>query len=145
MLLALLLLLFAVLCLLALPLLWFLLLLQRLVSDLLLLVLLSVLLLALLLALLAGADWSFLERSSAEEATLQFNSTVLTSTEVHVAKRTLTEQKKSHPWINREACNLVRQKREAEGTAKEAEATARCSAGLAQAHREHAHSGERHA
>ena len=87
---------------------------------------------------LGGADWTFLENTCAEEATLSFNDMVLASAGVHVGKRTLTEQKKSHPWLNKETCELVRKKREAEGTEEEAEATAKCSEGLAQAYKEHA-------
>ena len=51
-----------------------------------------------------------------------------------IPQRTLTERKSTHPWMNDRVIDLVRQKRDAEGTEREEECRTNCSGSILEEH-----------
>ncbi len=79
---------------------------------------------------LGTTDWSFLDTDDADRAAAQFTEVVLDVASGYIEKRVVRERKSVHPWVNDVALDLVARKRDAVGTAEEAEATNKCTEGL---------------
>ena len=80
----------------------------------------------------SSCDWSFLETLDADEGADRLTDLVLSSAAARIPQKTITCQKKSHPWLNDRVVELVAKKHAANGTPDFAEAVRACSKGIAE-------------
>jgi len=81
---------------------------------------------------LAQTDWSWISRMDAHDGAKQLTTFILDLAVKYIPKRELHERKCTHPWMNEKVIQQVKAKRAAEGTAREAECRASCSACIIQ-------------
>ena len=79
---------------------------------------------------LSSSDWSFLDAGDTSEGADRMKRLVLSYAETRIPRRTITCQKKSHPWLNDRVVQLVAKKHAASGTPDFAEAVQECSKGI---------------
>ena len=79
---------------------------------------------------LSHSDWSFLDAGDTSEVADRMTRLVLSFAESRIPRKTITCQKKSHPWLNDRVVQLVATKHAASGTPHFAEAVQECSKGI---------------
>lgn len=80
--------------------------------------------------LMAQQDWSWLSLVDVHTAARQLTDLILSLSRQFIPQRTMKEHKSTHPWVNAHVVQLVKEKRNSEGTECEAECRERCSAGI---------------
>ena len=84
---------------------------------------------------LGKTSWGFLDVLSPDDGARQLTDKLLELLKTKVPQRLLGEKKSTHPWLNERVAQLVKEKKEAEGTAQEQEATEACSKGVLEEYR----------
>ena len=79
---------------------------------------------------LATIDWQGIVSGAVDSAAEKFSQILLDTTKVVIPRSELRERKVTHPWVNDEVVELVRQKHLCAGTVDEQKACETCSAGI---------------
>ena len=79
---------------------------------------------------LTEQSWTWLEHVDAHEGAQRLTELILGHARRYIPQRCVKERKTTHPWVNDRVIELVRLKREAEGSEHEAVCRDRCSAGI---------------
>ena len=79
---------------------------------------------------LAECSWTQVVAGGADAGAQGLADTIMGVMQATMPRRTFTEKKSSHPWLNRRVLDLVARKQLAEGTVDEATAIRACSAGI---------------
>ena len=80
------------------------------------------------------ADWNFLSLTPPSEGARLLTEKLLHIAEDNIPKRCVSIKKTTHPWLTQRGEEAVRQKHEAQGTEREAEAARECSETLLEEH-----------
>ena len=84
---------------------------------------------------LAETNWDSILELGADGAAELVTERLLAALEKHVPSKKLQERKGTHPWLTDEVLELVRKKRDAEGTEAETQAAEACSDALLKAYK----------
>ena len=79
---------------------------------------------------LARQDWSWLQQADPSTGAQKLTDMILSISSKFITKSDLRERKTTHPWVGQQVLELVREKKEAEGSNRERECRDRCSAGI---------------
>ena len=79
---------------------------------------------------MALRDWSWIPCSGADSAAERLTLEVLHTIEAHVPSKLIFDRASLHPWYNERCCELIREKRQAEGTPAYKLLAEQCSRGL---------------
>ena len=83
-------------------------------------------------------NWDYFNDLDPHLAATSLNNAILDAADECIPKRILQETKSTHPWLNDKIEQLVDEKRKAQGTPQEREASEACSAGILQEHQAYA-------
>ena len=78
-------------------------------------------------ALLQDEDWSGIQNAHPDEGARTLSDIVLQHASKCISKKSVQEQKSSHPWLNETVLLAVANKKDAEGTEMGAQSTIACS------------------